>query len=216
MLFIPMSETVSQSYITPLGVLGTAAAVRREGPREFLRLQLHIVPCCCRQVFKVLEPARAALPARQLPVLDLDPSQRRYAGRERHVVFARFRVRVRDGHLDGLKVIEDVELGQIDSRVVVNCGRVLDDDEVEMTTKVPLRLGWCPTIAPHAYDDARETHHLRFLPVDTPTSRPMVSIELVSMDSNLSNASIRNSAPYAVFRQLRLCLRLGTAHRRRA
>lgn len=40
-------------------------------------------------------------------------------------------VLVADGDLDGGEGIEDVELGEVESRVVVQVVRVLDDDQVE-------------------------------------------------------------------------------------
>lgn len=98
-------------------------------PHKLLN-KLNIRPRIRRQPVKRGNPRRRlALPSRQRLVLHLDVTQDLQVGRE--VLEDLAVIAVAGGYLDFLKVIEHIQLRDVQRGVVVAGMRVLDDDEIE-------------------------------------------------------------------------------------
>lgn len=91
--------------------------------------ELNVRARLVRQVVEVLCAGGRLLPAGQGLVDDVDLGQDVEVRGE--ALEALPVVRVADGDLELVKVVEDVELGQVDGRVVVAGVRVLDDDQIQ-------------------------------------------------------------------------------------
>jgi len=96
--------------------------------RELLN-KLHILSRLDRQVIEALCARRRFLPPGERLILHLDLGKCLWICGESVELLAL--VRVRCGNLEFFEVVEDVEFGEIEGRVVVAGVRVFDDDEVE-------------------------------------------------------------------------------------
>lgn len=95
--------------------------------------EFDISSCVFRQVVILRRTHRVALPARQCNILNLELLDDVRVGRERVVDASAVRQDIRNTDLDLIEVVENVELGEVQRGVMVDCLRVAREDEVEPT-----------------------------------------------------------------------------------
>lgn len=130
MLLLQTSGFVPSSYsMLNHGFSSWTHADPLDGNVEELLDELDVLSARLWQLLKGGGRGNVALPARQRRVLDLDLGQHLEIGWEARQFLAV--VLVARCHLEFLEVVQDVELGQIQTRVAIDQARVAQHDEVQ-------------------------------------------------------------------------------------
>lgn len=111
----------------------TSANVLDRDTTKTLLDVLDIGPCVFRQVLILCDTHCVALPARQRDILNLELLDDVRISRERVVATRAVRQDVRNTDLDLIKVVQNIQLGEVQRGVVVDRLRVTRKDEVEPT-----------------------------------------------------------------------------------